>query len=181
MNKYLEKYVSKDPSSLINSVLFLLIGIILFANPNGIISFISYIIGIVVIIVGVVKILSAVKNKGASNYDSNLTIGIICAVVGVILIFCGSIIELVFRFFIGGWILLSGVNKLVNALNLKNVSDKWKALLVISILLIIIGLYVILRSNLVFSSIGLIMIIYSSISIISYFMTPKQKNKDVIK
>ena len=69
MDKVLNK-VSKDPSNLINSVLFLLIGIILFSNPNGIISFISYIIGIVVIIIGIVKILSAVKNKNDSSYDA---------------------------------------------------------------------------------------------------------------
>lgn len=180
MDKVLNK-VSKDPSNLINSVLFLLIGIILFSNPNGIISFISYIIGIVVIIIGIVKILSAVKNKNDSSYDATLTLGIICIVLGIILIFCGSIIELIFRFFIGGWILLSGINKLVLALNLKNISDSWIRILIISILLIIIGLYVIIKSNLVFSSIGLIMIIYSAISIIGYFLTPKQKNKDIIK
>ena len=44
-----------------------------------------------------------------------------------------------FRFFIGGWILLSGINKLVLALNLKNISNNWISVLVISILLIIIG------------------------------------------
>ena len=181
MNKYLDKFLGKDPSNLVNSVLFLIIGIILFANPNGIISFISYIIGIVVIIIGIVKILNAIKNKEIPSYDYNLTIGTICTVIGVILIFCGPIIELIFRFFIGGWILLSGINKLVLALNLKNISNNWISVLVISILLIIIGLYVILKSNLVFTSIGLIMIIYSTISIIGYFMTPKKKNENVIK
>ncbi len=176
----MNKLLSKDPSSIINSVLFLLIGIILFANPNGIVSFISYLLGIVVIIIGGFKIFNANKNKN-DNYNAKLTVGIICIAIGIILMFCGPIIEIVFRFFIGAWILIGGINKLIIAINLKDKSNDWIKMLVISILLLVIGLYVILRSNLVFSSIGLIMIIYSVVSIVGYFMTPKQKNENVIK
>ena len=176
----MKKIISFDSSSLISSILFLLIGIILFTNPNGIVSFISYILGIVTIIIGIIKIISAQKDVKASNHDSVLTFGIICIVIGIILIFCGSIIELVLRFFMGAWILISGINKMVLALNLKATSKIWNKLLIISIILIIIGIYVIVRSNLVFSTIGLIMIIFSIFSIIGYFIVPKQKNSDII-
>ncbi len=176
----MNKVLSKDPSSIVNSVLFLLIGIILFANPNGIVSLIAYLIGIVVIIIGAFRIFNATKSKNTPNYNAKLTIGILCIVIGIVLMFCGPIIEIVFRFFIGGWILIGGINKLVIAINMKDKSNDWIKVLIVSILLLIIGLYVILKSNLVFSSIGLIMIIYSVISIVGYFMTPKQKNKDII-
>ena len=49
----------------------------------------------------------------------------------------------------------------------------------LGIILIIGGLYIILKSNIVLSTIGLILIIYSTIDIISYIMYPK--NKDIIK
>ena len=78
--------------------------------------------------------------------------------------------------------MISGINKLVISLNLKKIESKiWISLLVVSIILILIGLYVILKSNLVFSSIGLVLIIYSIISLIGCIMTLSQKNKDVIK
>ncbi len=174
--------IMKQPSNLISSLLFLIVGLILFLNPNGIVAFISYIFGIIMITIGVVKIIEAVKAKDDINHDSVLTFGIICVVIGFILIICSSIIELVFRIFIGAWILISGINKLVISLNLKKIESKiWISLLVVSIILILIGLYVILKSNLVFSSIGLVLIIYSIISLIGYIMTLSQKNKDVIK
>ena len=108
--------IMKQPSNLISSLLFLIVGLILFLNPNGIVAFISYIFGIIMITIGVVKIIEAVKAKDDINHDSVLTFGIICVVIGFILIICSSIIELVFRIFIGAWILISGINKLVISL-----------------------------------------------------------------
>ena len=132
--------IMKQPSNLISSLLFLIVGLILFLNPNGIVAFISYIFGIIMITIGVVKIIEAVKAKDDINHDSVLTFGIICVVIGFILIICSSIIELVFRIFIGAWILISGINKLVISLNLKKIESKiWISLLVVSIILILIG------------------------------------------
>lgn len=179
MQNIVKNLESKNPSNLVSSILFLLIGIILFSDPNGIVSFISYILGIIIIIIGVVKIISS--NKVIETHDTQITLGILLTIIGIILIFCGPVIELMLRFFMGAWILISGVNKLVVALNLKDATNIWIKLLIVSILLIIIGLYVILKSNLVFSSIGLIMIIFSCISIIGYIITPKPKNENIIK
>ena len=175
----MNKLLSKDPTSIINSVLFLLIGIILFTYGDDIISVISYILGVVVIIIGVVKTLNATKNNTSPNYNANLALGIMLIVLGIALIFCGPIIKIVLRFFIGAWILVGGANKLIAAINLKKESKDWIKLLVISILLLVIGLYVVLKS-LGFKYIGLVMIIYSVIAIVGYFMTPKPKNADVI-
>ena len=58
-------------------------------------------------------------------------------------------------------------------------NNKWKILLAIGALLVIVGLYMILKENIVLSTVGLVLIIYSSIDIISYILYPK--NKDIIK
>ena len=76
----------------------------------------------------------------------------------------------------GGYILASGLNKLIVALNSRNYNKKWIGLLIVAIILIIGGLYIILKSNIILSTIGLILIIYSSIDIISYLMYPKNQN-----
>ena len=93
--------------------------------------------------------------------------------------FCNGIIEFVIRLIMGGFILANGLNKLIVAVNSKDTNDKWQGLLAVAIILIIVGLYVILKSNIVFSSIGIALIIYSSIDLICYIMYPK--NKDIIK
>ena len=42
-----------NDTSLISSILFLIFGIILFTNPSGILNFISYIVGGILIVIGV--------------------------------------------------------------------------------------------------------------------------------
>ena len=93
--------------------------------------------------------------------------------------FCNGVIEFVIRLVMGGFILANGINKLIVALNSKETNNKWTSLLVIAIILIVAGLYMILKSNIVLSSIGIVLIIYSSVDLISYIMYPK--NKDIIK
>ena len=39
------KSVKKDTMSIITAILFLIIGVLLFSNPDGVIKFISYVIG----------------------------------------------------------------------------------------------------------------------------------------
>ena len=92
--------------------------------------------------------------------------------------FCNSVIEVVIRFVMGGYILATGMNKFIVALNSRNYNNKWIGLLVVGSLLIIGGLYMILKSNIILSTIGLGIMVYSAVDIISYLLYPK--NKDII-
>ena len=92
---------------------------------------------------------------------------------------CSSMIDLALRICFGALILLNGISKLRVALEIKTYSKEWTKPLIISILIIICGLYIILRSNLVISTIGLVIMIYSVISIVGYILTPR-KNKDIV-
>lgn len=178
MNAIIEKVTYKsETSSLISSIIFLIIGAILFTNPNGIIAFLAYILGGIIIVIGVVKIVLSQRNETKSSFD--LTFGIIAIVIGLILMLCSSMIDLALRICFGALILLNGISKLRNALEIKAYSNEWIKLLVISLLIIVIGLYIILKSNLLISSIGLVIMIYSVISIIGFILTPK-KNKDIV-
>lgn len=170
--------IRKDKSSILTSILFLVLGILLAINPGGIIKFLTYIIGLIFCIFGSIKLFSYYKFKNeVSNIE--LTLGITAIIIGIIIMFCNSVIEFVIRLIMGGYILASGINKLIIAFNTKNYNDKWIGLLIVAGLLIICGLYIILKSNIILSSIGIVLIIYSSIDIISYLMYPK--NKEIIK
>ncbi len=170
--------IKKDKSSIVASIMFFILGICLFINPGEMIKFITYIIGIILVVYGSIKLYNYYKFKDSIS-NIQLTLGITTIVLGLIVMFCNGIIELAIRLVMGGFILANGLNKLIVALNGKETNNKWKELLIISIILIIGGLYIILKSNIVLSTIGLILIIYSTIDIISYIMYPK--NKDIIK
>lgn len=170
--------IKKDKSSVISSLLFLLLGILLYINPTEIIKFITYIIGVIFAVFGSIKLYNFYKLKQDTS-NIQLTIAILSIIIGIIIMFCNGIIEFVIRLVIGGFILANGLNKLIISINSKETNNKWKVLLVISIILIIGGLYTILQANIIPKIIGLILIIYSSIDLISYITYPK--NKDIIK
>lgn len=170
--------IKKDKSSIIMSIILLIVGICLFINPAEMVKFITYIIGIIFVIFGTIKLYDYYKQKDTIS-SIQLTLGITSIIIGIITMFCNGIIEFAIRLIMGGYILANGINKLIVALNSKTYNNKWIGLLVVAALLIIGGLYVILKSNIVLSTIGLVLIIYAAIDIISYIMYPK--NKDIIK
>lgn len=170
--------IKKDKSSIFASIAFLILGILLFINPGEMIKFITYIIGIIFVVFGSIKLYNYYKSKNSIS-NIQLTLGITAIIVGIIIMFCNSVIEFIIRLVMGGFILANGLNKLIVALNTKNYNNKWIGLLTVAIILIICGLYIILKSNIILSTIGLILIIYSTVDIISYLMYPK--NKDIIK
>lgn len=166
--------IKKDSSSIFASIIFLIIGIFLMLWPNEMVRFITYIVGVVFVVYGSIKLYSYYKLKEVNNIQA--TLGIACIIIGIIIMFCNNAIEFAIRLIMGGYILANGINKLIVALNSKTYNNKWIGLLVVSILLIIGGLYMILKSNIILSTIGLVLIIYSSIDIISYLLYPKNRN-----
>ncbi len=169
--------IKKDKYSIFISIAFLVLGIFMFLYPNDIVKFITYIIGVLFVVFGSLKLYSHYKLKESiGNFE--LTLGISCIIIGIIIMFCNDVIEVVIRFAMGGYILATGMNKVIVSLNSKSYNNRWIGLLIVGLVLIIGGLYMILKSNIVLSTIGLGIIIYSSIDIISFLLYPK--NKDVI-
>ena len=89
--------IKKDSMSLVASILLLILGVILISNPGGVVKFITYILGGVIIIIGIAKIISYLKIKKNMNIQNtnDFIIGIISIIIGIIIIFCSSAIEFV--------------------------------------------------------------------------------------
>ena len=169
--------IKKDSYSIFISIVFFVIGLFMFLYPNDIVKFITYIVGVLFVVFGSLKLYSHYKLKESiGNFE--LTLGISCVIIGIIIMFCNDIIEVVIRFAMGGYILANGMNKVIVSFNSRSYNNKWIGLLIVGLLLIIGGLYIILKSNLIISTIGLCIIIFSSIDIISFLLYPK--NKDVV-
>ena len=151
-------------------------GIILFTNPSGILNFISYIVGGILIIIGIFNILSYRKILKKLNIDQKykLILGVILIIFGLFVILFSSLIEMTIRLICGGWILYSGIIRLIETLNNKENKISFISRLIVSILLIICGLYVALYTNLIFSTIGLFIIIYAILDIVGYIFYKKK-------
>jgi uncharacterized membrane protein HdeD (DUF308 family) len=153
--------------TLIMPILMLLSGILLFTNPGGIIKIFSYILGGIFISLASLKYISDYKRNDVTTTDTFYTISML--LIGIIFILFSGLFDMIVRVIIGIWIIINGLNTIAKGSNLMSVNKKSILSLLIGVLLVIIGLYMILVNNLVFSTIGLLLIIYSILEIINYF------------
>jgi len=165
----LSVYVKKD-NSLFNSIIFLILGVILFTNPGGILKFLSYIVAGILLIPGIFNILSYYRTLKKLNIEEHGTLirGIILIILSIVVVVFASFVETTIRLVCGGWIIYSGVIKLIEAIKTKNDKITFYIGLGVSILMILCGFYVALAVNLVFSLIGLFVMIYAILDIVSY-------------
>ena len=167
--EYFEKIMKKTGwTSLLSSIVFAILGIILITNPEGTVKFVSAILGIMFILAGAYKIISYYQNKGKydiMNYD--IAYGIIAIILGIATIAYSEQISSIFRIFIGIWIVYSSIMRFSLALKLKTISSNiWIYSIILAICMFICGLYTIFVSNLVVVSIGISILIYAIIDAI---------------
>ena len=167
--EYFEKIMKKTGwTSLLSSIVFAILGIILITNPEGTVKFVSAILGIMFILAGAYKIISYYQNKGKydiMNYD--IAYGIIAIILGIATIAYSEQISSIFRIIIGIWIVYSSIMRFSLALKLKTISSNiWIYSIILAICMFICGLYTIFVSNLVVVSIGVSILIYAIIDAI---------------
>ena len=164
--------------SLIVSIIFFILGAVMFTNPSAVVLFVSYVVGGLIIVLGLFK---CVKNyldvkKDNTTSSKGMVSGIVLIVIGLVFIFLASVIEALVRLVIGGWILFSGINRLINTLYLEKKDSKFWILLSLAIILIIGGLYTILETNLAFKAIGIVLMIYAALEIFGYVFNKREIN-----
>ena len=92
----LENFLKKSSwTDIVVSLIFILFGIVLIARPNEIMSIISFILGGIVIIMGILKIIDYMSGDRNNNYL--LAMAIVAIIAGIIIMFCSNIILSVFR------------------------------------------------------------------------------------
>jgi len=160
-------------SSLLSAITFLIIGAFLVTNSDSVITWISYFIGGLLSIVGLFKLISyqRIKKKTEITSNGDLIFGTTFIIIGASCFFLAEIFETLIRFLIGAWVLFSGVQRLVETLKIDGKAKtniRFIGLLAVSIILIILGLYIILYSNLLFKWIGILMVLYSVLEITGY-------------
>lgn len=167
--EYLEKLFRKTGwISIIESIAFAILGVIVVWNPEGTVKAISYIISTVLILIGIVKIINYILAKGKYDfYNNDLIYGLIAIIVGAAFMIFSGAIGSIFRIIIGIWIVYSAFIRMNLAIKLKAQKlNIWVHSLIISLIMFICGLYVMMNPGAIVATIGAIMIAYSIMDII---------------
>ena len=165
-------------SSLISSIIFFILGAILFTSPDKVINTVFNVIGIIIAIVsGISLLIFFFQARKGNTGKGNLIFGIITALLAITFIFFNDIIEQFIRFLIGAWILFTGILRLINVLAMNKKSSKFLQLLIVSLLLIAVGVYTILYGGIFLQTMGIIMMIYAGIEIIGFILYSKDKTE----
>lgn len=168
--------------SLISSIFLLLLGLLLFFKSGATLIGISYLVGGVLIALGVIAIINFLRNSSKDIFvELNIVYGIVSIVAGIFLVtvpeFIGSIIPIV----VGIAVIISSSFKIQQALVLKNLGSKYFApSIIMAIMCLICGVVILFNpftsTVVVTQIIGLFMIIYAVLDIINSFILKKSSN-----
>lgn len=164
--------------TLVTSLVLFIIGAILFTNPEDIVILVSQIFGCILAVIGLFNFVFYYrkKSKGIITNNQELVSSLVLMVIGLIFIFLAGAFETALRFIIGIWILLSGINKLIATITLGPKTKNYTSMLIVSVILLLGGMYIILWKNLVLSVLGIVIMIYSGIEIYGYIIYKIMEN-----
>lgn len=167
--EYLKKFFNKSGwISIIESLIFLVLGIILIWKPEETVKVATYCLGIVFIVIGIYKVLNYFLRDGKNEiYNYDMAYGLIAIIIGMCTIIFSSTISSIFRIVIGIWIIYTSTIRMNLALKLKSIdTNVWIYSLLLAIMMFICGLYITLNSGTIIVTIGIFMVVYSVIELI---------------
>lgn len=156
-------------ASIMSSIIFMIMGLLLFFNPEGIIVSISIIIGLFACLYGITQLVFYFKNREFGYSD--LMIGLFAIIAGFLLISNTNIIATIIPITIGICMIGMGAKKLELSLNLKDsMVTGWSYMFIMAILTIVCGIVLIINpikgAFIATKIVGLIIVIYSVIDVI---------------
>ncbi len=161
------------------SVIFAVIGVFMIIKTDVATKVIGYVVSGIFIFIGIVKIINYFISKGKYDfYNYDMLYGIIAIIIGIITIYYSNLIESMFRIIIGIWIIYSGLIRLTLSIKLHSASiNVWSVSLVLSIIMIMGGLYMLFNSGTIVLTIGIIMLLYSISDLIESIIFVKYVDK----
>ena len=170
--------------SIISSIILVALGLLLIFKSEVTIITISYIIGAILIAMGVLTELNFLKeNKdNLAKADLDIVYGIVCVILGIIIIKNPEAIASIIPLAVGVIIVANSVVKLQYSLELKkDNNDLWISTLILSIVMVICGIVLIFNpftGAVLFTRIvGIFILIYAILDLISTFFIKKTLEK----
>ena len=172
MEKLMKKFFR---SSLLTSLFLIALGVLLIFQSDAVIYSISYIIGGILIALGVLAIIKFIQNtNNEQKSELDIVYGIVCVILGILVIKNPEAIASVIPIILGISIIISSATKLQYAFELKsNGNNLWKTTMVISIISTLCGIVLLFNPFKALTSftqvVGIFIIIYAVLDMISTF------------
>lgn len=143
MEKFVRKY---SITSILMSVLFVIVGIIMMVFPSIIVS-IMIMLGIILIIIGAFTIINSFRDKSEfSGYSYDFALGVTSLIFGIIMVANPKLLISVFPLLLGIWIIFQSLLKLQLSIKVKNAGGtSWPFILIVSILTTILGVLLVIN------------------------------------
>ena len=162
-------------SSIISSVVLIAFAILLIVQSEATIITISYVIGGILVALGVLAEINYLKNAKEKIADLDIIYGVVCVILGVLVITHPKAIAGVIPLVIGFIIVVNSAIKLQYSLELrKEDNELWLSTLLLSIVMTICGIVLIFNpfQGAVFLTriVGVFILIYAILDLISTFV-----------
>jgi len=171
-------------ANIVVSLTMIILGIVLYAYPAIAIKTVSWLIGIIFIIIGSLSIYSYIKKDRISLLAFNLVYGILSIVVGLFVALNPFAIANILTVSLGIWLLVSGALKVNYALRLKSIKElSWSLTLAVGIITILFAIMVLFNpfsKLIIVEVIGLFLIVYGVIDLTDILLI-KKRSKNFIK
>ena len=124
--------------SIIASLVYIVIGIIVVSNPGTTLSIVGMAVAVLAIIYGVIITIISIANM---KEEGNLGFGILLIIIGIALLIYPNSLSILLSLGISIWFITSSVSRIKFAVSIKEVKDvNWKIILISSIITLIIGI-----------------------------------------
>lgn len=176
----MESFLKKTGwTGIITSLIFAVIGIVLITNPETTVKIVSYVLGGIFIVMGIIKIISYFIAKGNNDfYNYDIIYGIIALILGIVTIIYSSTIGMMFRIMIAAWIIYSALIRIGFALKLKNANIKtWITVLILAVCMLGIGVYILLDSGIIVVTVGIVILVYALADLIESIIFMRKVNE----
>lgn len=176
-------------SSIVTSIILITLGLLLIFESETTIVSISYIIGSIVVAIGVLAIINFIRKMNANiNGGLDMMYGAISIILGILIITNPHAIASFIPFVLGIGIIINSATKLQYSLELKqNNNTLWKVTMIVSIISAICGTILLFnpfKGAVLFTKIvGIFIVIYAVLDLISTITIRKNVNdiKNIIE
>ena len=162
--------------SIISSTLLIALGILLIVKSEATITTISYVIGGVLIAIGVLAEIGYLKENqnNLTKTDMDIIYGIVCIILGIIVIKNPEAIASIIPLVIGVIIVVNSAVKLQYSFDLKKEkNDLWLSTLILSIVMLVCGVVLIFNpftgAVLLTKIVGVFILVYAILDLVSTF------------
>ena len=159
-------------TSVFESLVTIILGILLVVWPDVVIKIIAYVVGVFFIVKGAYQVINYFIVKGQNDFfNNNLLSGVISVLIGLTLLLIGEEIAHVFRIVIGIWLIYESLVRMNTAIKFHAANiEAWKYVLILALMMLVLGVFVTFYSGAVVALIGWMMILAGIIGIVGDVM-----------